>query len=316
MKVDIPINKLIVDFLDNIEVAESTKNVYKRTLSYYITWLVKTGRNVRGQQTSDIIGYKTYLRKAGRSAATIDCYIASIKTFSSYLLECEYISKDPSKGIKWERDRNGIFIKAALSIDQVYDLLNTVKKDTTIDKRNYAIINLMSFTGLRCVEVTRLNIEDMKRATDRWILQIQRKGSNEKGGSIAVPDEIVKPIIEYWRYRSGELQNDCPVFVNHSHRSNDTRLTPAYISRIVKAALIRSGLNDKKYTAHSLRHTAATLGYYAGSEQWEIGRLLGHKTPSQTEHYIHCLGIESADEGRATMKISDYLRKHKETNRN
>jgi integrase len=70
-------------------------------------------------------------------------------------------------------------------------------------------------------------------------------------------------------------------------------------------------MNSNKYTAHSLRHSAATLAYYAGSENWEIGKMLGHHNPRQTEHYIHCLGIDSGDEGKATMKINEYARKHK-----
>jgi site-specific recombinase XerD len=312
MNTDKPINILIQEFISDIEKSEGTKKLYKKTLEYFITWCTKNEADVRDITRADILRYKNSLITAGRSAATIDNYISSIRKFFAWLTDEGFINKNPTEGIEWMRDKHATFIKSALSIDQIYKLLDSVKANTTIGFRNYALINLMCFTGLRCIEVSRLNIEDMRLAANKWHLQIQRKGSNEKSGSIVIPIDIVKPIKEYWRYRSGELTEDRPLFVNHAPRSTNTRLTPVSISRIIKGSLIKIGLNSNKFTAHSLRHTAATLAYFAGSENWEIGKMLGHKNPRQTEHYIHCLGIDSGDEGKAIMKINEYARKHKE----
>lgn len=311
MNSDKPILLLLKDFLSDLEKSEGTKKVYSKTIQYFITWCVKNDTDVRNITRADIIRYKTYLKTLGRSASTIDNYISSLKKFFGYLTDEGCIRKNPSDEIGWMRDRNGTFIKSALTIDQVYTLLEIVKTSSVIGYRNYALINLMCFTGLRCIEVSRLSIGDMRQAANKWHLQIQRKGSNEKSGSIVIPIDIVKPIKEYWKYRLDDLSEDKPVFVNHAPRSKDTRLTQVSISRIIKGSLIKIGMDSNKYTAHSLRHTAATLAYYAGSENWEIGKMLGHHNPRQTEHYIHCLGIDSGDEGKATLKINEYARKYK-----
>lgn len=313
MNTNKPIRQLTEEFIADFEKSEGTKKLYKRTLEYFITWSVKNVSDIRNITKADIIRYKSYLISAGRSAATVDNYISSIKKFFEWLTDESYVTKNPAESIEWMRDRNGTFIKSALTMDQVYKLLDAVNTNSAIGRRNFALINLLSFTGLRCIEASRLNIGDMRKAANKWHLQIQRKGSNEKSGLVVVPLDIVQPIKEYWRYRSGELSEDKPLFVNHAPRSTNTRLTPVCISRIIKGSLIKIGLNSNKYTAHSLRHTAATLAYYAGSENWEIGKMLGHKNPRQTEHYIHCLGIDSGEEGKATMKINDYVRKHKQT---
>jgi integrase/recombinase XerD len=311
MNTDKPILLLLEEFLSDIEKSEGTKKVYSKTIQYFITWCVKNNADVRNIVRADIIRYKNFLKTACRSAATIDNYISSLKKFFGWLTDEGYIHKNPSEEIGWMRDRNSTFIKSALTIGQVYSLLKTVKTDNVIGYRNYALINLMCFTGLRCIEVSRLSVGDMRQAANKWHLQIQRKGSNEKSGSIVIPVDIVKPIKEYWKYRLDDLTEDKSLFVNHAPRSKDTRLTQVSISRIIKGSLIRLGLNSNKYTAHSLRHTAATLAYYAGSENWEIGKMLGHHNPRQTEHYIHCLGIDSGDEGKANLKINEYARKHK-----
>lgn len=312
MNTDKPILQLTNEFLADLEKSEGTKKLYKKTLGYFITWSVKNNADIRDITRADIIRYKNFLITSGRSAATIDNYVSSLRKFFLWLTDEGYINRNPAESLEWMRDRNSTFIKSALTIDQVYKLLDAVKANTAIGHRNFALINLMSFTGLRCIEVSRLCIGDMRRAANKWHLQIQRKGSNEKSGSVVIPADIVGPIKEYWRYRSGELTEDKPLFVNHAPRSTNTRLTPVSISRIIKGSLIKIGLSSNKYTAHSLRHTAATLAYYAGSENWEIGKMLGHKNPRQTEHYIHCLGIDSGEEGKATMKINEYVRKHKE----
>jgi integrase/recombinase XerD len=311
MNTDKPILLLLEEFLSDIEKSEGTKKVYSKTLQYFITWCVKNNADIRNVTRADIIRYKNCLKISGRSAATIDNYISGIKKFFGWLTDERYILKNPSEEIGWMRDRNSTFIKSALTIDQVYALLDTVKTDTMIGYRNYALINLMCFTGLRCIEVSRLSVGDMRKAANKWHLQIQRKGSNEKSGSIVIPIDIVNPIKEYLKYRVDDIREDKPLFVNHAPRSRNTRLTQVSISRIIKESLIKIGMNSNKYTAHSLRHTAATLAYYAGSENWEIGKMLGHHNPRQTEHYIHCLGIDSGDEGKATLKINEYARKHK-----
>jgi integrase/recombinase XerD len=313
MNTDKPIMQLKEEFLADLDKSEGTKKLYSKTLDYFIVWCVKNNADVRMIKLANIIGYKSHLIKSGNSAATIDNYISSLRKFFCWLLDEGYIEKNPADGVAWMRDRKGTFIKSALTIDQVYKLLYAVKSNTVIGARNYALINLMSFTGLRCIEVSRLCIGDMKEAANKWHLQIQRKGSHEKSGTVVIPIDLVNPIKEYWRYRTGILTDEQPLFVNHAPRSMDTRLTPVSISRIVKGSLIKIGMNSNKYTAHSLRHTAATLAYYAGSENWEISKMLGHSNPRQTEQYIHCLGIDSGDEGKATLKINEYARKHRET---
>lgn len=311
MNTDKPILQLVDEFIGDLEKAEGTRKLYKKTLQYWIKWSTKNDCDIRNTVRADLINYKASLISLGISAATIDSYFSAIRKFFTWLLEMGYIKRNPSEAMQWQRDRQGTFIKQALTLNQVYKLLEVYNLDTPVNKRNFAVIDLMSFTGLRCIEVTRLNIGDIKKAANRWHLQVWRKGNKERSGVINVPYERIKPIQEYWKYRSGTLSDDQPVFVNHSPRSNNTRLTPVCISRIIKGSLRKIGLDSNKFTAHSLRHTAATLAYYAGSEYFEIGKMLGHQNPKQTEHYIHSLGVESTIQGRATMKINEYIQKHK-----
>jgi integrase/recombinase XerC len=61
------------------------------------------------------------------------------------------------------------------------------------------------------------------------------------------------------------------------------------ISRIVKGRLRDAGINDERLTAHSLRHTAATLNLLNGGSLEETQKLLRHERISTTMIYSHAL---------------------------
>jgi integrase len=71
---------------------------------------------------------------------------------------------------------------------------------------------------------------------------------------------------------------------------------------ILKPALRRAGLGERRITWLSLRHTAASLMFDAGLTLFDVQRRLGHKSPTMTaEVYTHLMR-ERFEEGRAVME--------------
>lgn len=66
-------------------------------------------------------------------------------------------------------------------------------------------------------------------------------------------------------------------------------MTTRSISRIAKEHFIDVGLDSPRITAHSLRHTAATLNLLNGGSIEETQQLLGHKSITTTMIYSHAL---------------------------
>lgn len=306
------INDQIDEFLSSIDKAESTKKLYRKTLNYFVTWLVKNNKSVSDPCAADVVLFKQHLSITGKAPATIDNYIAGIKSFFSWSVSCGYHEVNVARGITRVRDKHRLFLKSFLRIEQVFELLNSTGRTSVIEKRNRAIITLMCFTGLRCIEVRRLSIKDFRNADDKYFLQIQRKGHYEPGGMIPLPETITISINEYLQNRTYKGIDDTPLFMNHSHRSNNTRLSTVFISKMIKSHLRMIGLNSREYSAHSLRHTAATLARLAGSELYEIQYMLGHESSSQTEHYLRSLGQALGNEGTAILKINQFAIKYRE----
>ena len=66
-------------------------------------------------------------------------------------------------------------------------------------------------------------------------------------------------------------------------------MTTRSISRAAKEYMVEIGLDDERHTAHSLRHTAATLNLLNGATLEETQQLLGHASITTTQIYAHAL---------------------------
>ncbi len=89
--------------------------------------------------------------------------------------------------------------------------------------------------------------------------------------------------MQYLSLRSDEHE---PLFINHGRRNKELGISTRTISKMVKEYLRDIGIDDEKYTAHSLRHTAATLAMLKGASIHSTQHLLRHKNPNTTQIYV------------------------------
>lgn len=66
-----------------------------------------------------------------------------------------------------------------------------------------------------------------------------------------------------------------------------TRMTREGVHAMVKKTLKQAGLDSTKYSAHKLRHTAATLMLSHGVDVRTLQELLGHEHLNTTQIYTH-----------------------------
>jgi integrase/recombinase XerC len=146
----------------------------------------------------------------------------------------------------------------------------------------------MVTSGLRTVEVARANIEDMRTVADFTALYIQGKGHEERTAYVKLAEPVEAAIRDYLAAR-GKAEATSPLFSSDAHRNAGERMTTRSISRIVKEALIAAGLDSDRLTAHSLRHTTATLNLLNGGTVEETQQLLRHTNINTTLIYSHAL---------------------------
>lgn len=295
-----PILQLMDDFLANQDIRENSRKKYRDNLHVFIGWLTRNA-DLTDIKKEAIIRYKNWLSDSGRAPSTVDNYLAPVRQFFKYLNECD-IHKNITIGVKSPAKSEG-YSKDYLRPDQVRNLLASINRDTSYGQRDFAIINLMLRTGMRCIEVARANVEDLKKEEGRWIFYIQGKGKWAKDRALGVTDKIVNPIAGY--ITAHTLIQSSPMFLNHSYVSKGTRITTVTISKVVKKYMRAIGIDTVKVSAHSLRHTAAITALKSGADILAVKSMLGHKKIETTMIYQRALEEERGRDGTAIRLLDD-----------
>lgn len=266
-------------FIEDQDVKPSSKALYKRTLSQYFNWIEQSGYKMAEIERTHILLYRDKLMEEGKSSLTATSYITSVRLFYEWT-EAHKIYPNVAKGVKSPK-RKQQFRKQPLTPAQTAAMLATEQESHS--KRDYAIINLLVRTGLRTIEVSRANVEDITFKGGKRVLMVKGKGRDEKDNFVILTDKAYQPIKAYLDER--KAVGGQPLFISTSNNNKGERMTTRTISYIAKEALKSIGLDDKVYTAHSLRHTAAVNILRAGGSLEMAQLTMRHTNPATTQIY-------------------------------
>lgn len=231
-----------------------------------------------------LLSYREHLGATYR-AATANLYLTATKLFVSFLHQEGVIATDVADRIKNFKVSEE-HAKDALSAETTRKIIASFDVSTLRGKRDAAIYTTMTSCGLRCVEVARANVGDIVPRGEKFFLQVQGKGRDDKRECVELPPGVYKLIRNYLDER-GKLSADMPLFASVSHRNNAERLTTNSISRLIKGILRANGIDSERVTAHSLRHTCANTMITNGVELRRVQEVLRHKSVRVTERYLH-----------------------------
>jgi len=292
------INDAVTFWLTYLDVRPKTLETYSRNIRPFIKYLADNGieRPVR----DDVIAFREYIDR-DHQPATVQAYLMAVKQFFNFT-EMTGLYPNIAKrisGKKISKDHK----KGYLSAEQMRTVLNDIDRTTLKGKRDYAVLSLMVTAGLRTVEVIRADVKDLENGGACTVLYLQGKGHDEKDAYIKVTAQVETAINEYLQAR-GNIGPDAPLFASISNRDAGKRLTTRSVSRIVKSALLSAGFNSNRLTAHSLRHTTATLNLLNGATLEETQMLLRHTNINTTLIYSHAL---TRDNNNSEQRVTDAI---------
>ena len=288
------VNDLFTRFVNYIDVKPKSVETYTKAIRQFSAYMHKNGITQPSRQ--DIINFRDSL-KDNHKTNTIQLYLTAVKLFFKWL-EQEGIYKNIADKVKAPKQDKS-HKKSYLTVNQCNKLLKAAS-----NKRDYAILVLMLTTGLRTIEVTRANIEDLGVIGQQAVLFIQGKGKDDKSDYVKLDVVVDDAIRDYLKTRK-EIKGNDPLFISNSNRkTNEGRLTTRSISRIVKNSLVNSGFNSERLTAHSLRHTTAHLNLENGATVEETKELLRHSNVATTYIYINEMNREK---NNSELRIANAL---------
>jgi len=146
------------------------------------------------------------------------------------------------------------------------------------DLRNYALLHLAYFLGLRPREISLISLDDISFSRQELCVK-DRKSNNPL--KLPLPEETIKAIAAYIiggrpqsKHRTLFLAIKAPFIP----------VTPATISYWISTCMRELNLSS---TAYWLRHTYGQNLLEAGRSIYEIKEMMGHKNIESTRKYLH-----------------------------
>lgn len=274
--------ELLSDFYAFLDVSPKTLSTYQRAMRQVFKYFTENGISQPAHQ--DIVDFKKALEAKGRKPATIGLYLAACRRFFDWT-EQAGIFPNVARGVKAPRQERG-HKRDFLGATQLKGIMQGMSRDTLQAKRDYAVFALMATAGLRTIEISRANIEDIRNLGGEMILYVQGKGRKDRTEFVKLPAPLLEAINDYLTLR-GNAPDDAPLFAGIGNRNKGGRMTTYTISQIAKRAMRAAGYNSRRLSAHSLRHSAVTLSLLAGNSLEQAQAFARHSDISTTTIYSH-----------------------------
>lgn len=247
---------------------------------------------IRGIDTTDIFDFLSYLandRIARPDETSPDQGIApssrarklsAIKSFYKYLtVRTKQLDENPVADLEYPKLRKSL--PKYLTMDQSAALLQAVSGQN--EKRDYAILMLFLNCGIRRSELVGLNLTDVYE--DR--IRVVGKGNKER--FVYFGSACRKAIDAYLVERNQKILTDNRALFGSR---DGNRISVTAVHRLVKKALLQAGLDATQFSAHKLRHTAATMMLSGGVDVKTVQEVLGHENLNTTQIYTHIENTE------------------------
>lgn len=258
---DIPIQDVDIDFIEEI----TTSDVFD-FLSY-----LANDRNPNPDST---------VPDYGISAAARARKLSAIKSFYKYLtVRTKQLQENPVADLEYPKLRKSL--PKYLTLEQSAALLQAVSGQN--QTRDYAILMLFLNCGIRRSELVGLNLTDVYE--DR--IRVIGKGNKER--FVYFGSACRKAIDAYLTVRNDMILTDNRALFGSR---NGNRISVTAVHRLVEKALKQAGLDATQFSAHKLRHTAATMMLSGGVDIKTVQEVLGHENLNTTQIYTHIENTE------------------------
>ena len=242
--------------------------------------------------TSEVLDFLSYLASDrplnpdspatdyGVSASTRARKLSAIKSFYKYLtVRTKQLQDNPVADLEYPKLRKSL--PKYLTMEQSAALLRSVSGQNQV--RDYAILMLFLNCGIRRSELVGLNITDVYE--DR--IRVIGKGNKERIVYFGTPCR--KAIDAYMLQRKEKILTDNRALFGSR---NGNRISVTAVHRLVEKALKQAGLDSTQFSAHKLRHTAATMMLSGGVDVKTVQEVLGHENLNTTQIYTHIENTE------------------------
>ncbi len=257
----------------------NTRSAYLSDVVDFEKYLNTSGISLEKADSIDFQNYISSLYEEGRSAATVNRRLSSVRSFYDYLIKVGTVSSNPCSGSKADRIEEKDIVY--LTEEQINKLVESPSGDSA-GLRDRALLEMMYATGLRVSEICRLDITDLNLNIGYISVKPQDNG---KARLVPIGSYCKKAVREYIlkgrRNLLGKKDDRGALFLSHIGE----RITRQGVWKILRTYAKKNGLGED-ITPQVIRNTFAVHLIQHGADLKSLQELLGHEDIMATKIYL------------------------------
>lgn len=271
------------DFVEYLQkerkMAPNTLEAYSRDVMEFVAFEGSRGlTDLTETSGTEIIAFLHELKMSGKSAATVNRKLASIRAFFNYMIEVNLMKDNPTSNIKSPKIEKKTL--EYLEIEEVNSLL-AVPDESVKGIRDRAILEVLYATGIRVSELIESNVEDINL----------RMGFITCAGEHSTPRIVplgrpARAALENYIYDARnalikENRDEKALFVNYY----GNRITRQGLWKLLKDYGAKAGIKHR-LTPNIIRNSFAVHMLQNGADLKSLQELMGHEDISATQAYL------------------------------
>ncbi len=217
------------------------------------------------------------LHESGRlKRGSMRTRVGMLRTFVRFLFRTGITERDLSASVPWIASARFDGLPKALDASTVAALLNSCNRRRPVGVRDYAIFTLMVRLGLRAIEISRMQLEDVDWRAGVFVVH----GKGGRRALLPLPGDVGEALVDYLRF--GRPVSSCRTLFL-ACRGEPTGISRQAVVLISQTACQRLGIPS--VGGHALRHTAATNLLRHGASLREVAEVLRQSDGATTGIY-------------------------------
>lgn len=257
-----------------------TLSNYQRDILQFIEFLCDDVQVATAVDKQDLRRFLAYLQQAGYAKSSIARKLSALRSFFRFLVREGYCPHNPLERISTPKQKRQL--PNFLYLDDCLSLL-AAPDDSTLGKRDRAILETLYAAGIRVGELVGMSLHDVDFR--QGYVRVLGKGSKERIVPLGKPACLAiecyvkeaRPLLV-----KADTANGNALFLNKAGGRLSDRSVRRLVDKYVEQAALRHQVSP-----HTLRHSYATHMLENGADLRSVQELLGHASVSTTQLYTH-----------------------------
>lgn len=254
----------------------NTISSYILNVRQFLKWFEESkGVSFNRLHRENVKEYLSFMKTVKQSKPqTINAKVNALLKFNEFLVEKGIQKEIIINKEDYAKIQNDFLSLAILEVKDVERLRQIVLEEKS--KRNYAIVTLMAYCGLRISEVLSIKMSEFNLQSREIII----KGKGEKYRVVYLNDKCIQAIRSWLKERKEKgIDNEYLFVSNRNKKINRTTM-----NRFFNEYSKKMGTT---ITPHDLRHFFCSYAIEKGFSLIEVASLAGHSNINTTMRYTH-----------------------------